>query len=906
MSFWSRLQRTASSRRHAEEIRDELQFHLDMDVASGRDPREARIRLGNRSRIEEETRAVGIVAWIESCAQDVRYGWRQMRRAPVLTLAVLLSLTIGIGANTAIFSLLDAAILKPLPVPDAKQLRILEWTNDGYPPGLENINGDTTIAAGRFRASSVGANVYRRLARQQTAFDALVGFADPVPAALALDSSSAEQVSLQYVSANFFQGLEVAILGQPFRDEDDRVGAEPVAIVSNRYWIGRLGGDPSAIGRAIRINNVPTRIVGVAPPQFFGVHPGQWSDVYAPLAARVAFRPTERAADARGENDRDWWIRQIGRLKPGLTDEAARAALDPIFRGLASETTGSVDEKKIPALVVEPGARGLAALTPRDTSALWILMALVTVLLFIVCTNVANLLLSRAVARQRESAVRLALGAGRLRLLRQHAIEIGMIAIVGGASGLALGYVLAHGIHALFETGRDASYSFDLHLSARVLWFTAGSATLTAILFGLAPAIRGARADLHDVLKAQSRGIVGSRLRGARLLASVQVGLCLAAIVAAALLARSLQTIERVDVGFDRDNLAYVSVNPWQAGYTAERMPAYLDRARDELARIPGVVQVAPLEVRLLSGSGNAAGVVVPGRVTRPSDHANFNHVGEHAFETLGIPLVAGRAFEPADRQPNSQAVIVDERFARLFFPDRSPLGGRFGFNQKDPERYEIVGVVGDTFYNNLRNAPQAVVFLPYYWSSTAGIGGASTGPVNFAVRARIDAGQLAQAARAALASVDPAVPMSDFQTQTHLIDRILRTERLLGFISGAFGLLALTLVGIGLGGFLMYAVARRTNEIGIRMALGATRSVVIRDVLTEALVMVGAGVALGLPTAYAMATALRSQLFEIQPVDPLAIAGALAGLMLTAVAATLIPARRAAAVDPLIALRAE
>jgi predicted permease len=906
MSLWSRVRRTANGRRHTDDIREELQFHLDMDVASGRDPRQAQIRLGSRSRIEEDMRAVGIVTWLESCTQDLRYGWRQMHRAPVVTLAVLLSLTIGIGATTAIFSLLDAAILKPLPVPNAQELRILEWTNDGYPHGVENINGDSSMTAGRFRASSVGADVYRRLARQQTAFDALVGFADSVPTALALDSSPAEQVSLQYVSANFFQGLEVAVLGRPFRDDDDRVGVEPVVIVSNRYWVGRLGGDTSAIGRAIRINNVPTRIVGVAPPGFFGVRPGQWSDVYAPLAARVAFRPTQRATGALGENDRDWWIRQIGRLKSGLTDEAARAALDPIFRGLASETTGLVEEKKIPTLVIAPGARGLAALTPRDTSALWILMGLVTVLLFIVCTNVANLLLSRAVARQRESAVRLALGAGRFRLLRQHAIEIGMIACVGGASGLALGDVLARGIHALFETGRDASYAFDLHLSARVLWFTAGSATLTALLFGLAPAVRTARTDLQDVLKAQARGIVGSRLRVPKLLASLQVGLCLAAVIAAALLARSLQTLERLDVGFERDNLAYVSVNPWQAGYTAERMPAYLDRARDELARIPGVVQVAPLEVRLLSGSGNAAGVVVPGRVSRPSDHANFNHVGEHAFDTMGIPLLAGRAFEPADRQPDSHAVIVDERFARLFFPDRSPLGGRFGFNQKDPERYEIVGVVGDTFYNNLRNAPQAMVFLPYYWSSTADIFSASTGPVNFAVRARVDDGRLAQAARAALASVDPAVPMSDFQTQTHLIDRILRTERLLGFISGAFGLLALTLVGIGLGGLLTYAVARRTNEIGIRMALGATRSVVIREVLTEALVMVAVGVALGLPMAYVMATALRSQLFEIQPVDPLAIAGGLAGLMLTAVAATLIPARRAAAVDPLVALRAE
>jgi predicted permease len=539
MGLWSRIRKTFRGDRYSAEIQEELQFHLEMDVASGRDRREANMRLGNVTRFEEETRAKGIIEWLDSAGRDAHYVLRQLRRTPVLVLAILLSLTIGVGANTAIFSLVDAAILRPLPVKDPDSLRIVEWTNEGFPEGVRNINGDfNRISGNRVQSSSVGANLYRSLKRKQTAFEALIAVADPNSIAAATDASPAEQVSIQYVSSNFFQGLgALPILGRPFRDEEDRVGQEPVVIVSHRFWMsrlgGRLGGHSDALERVIRINNVAARIVGVAPPGFFGLRAGQWTDIYAPLAMRAAFLPSGSDGTAHGEDNRDWWVRPVGRLKPGVPETVARTQIAALFRNLAVPEGAKIERQKIPELITLPGRRGFNALNPKDASALWILMLLVGVLLLIVCANVANLLLSRSVNRQRESAVRLALGAARTRIFRQHLIESGVLALLGGGAGLALGYVLAQSIHFLLQSGRDASSAFALRLDVRVLVYTGVLSIFTAFLFGLAPAVRAAGADLNDALKAQARSVLGGRFRLPRLLVAIQIALCLTALVAA-------------------------------------------------------------------------------------------------------------------------------------------------------------------------------------------------------------------------------------------------------------------------------------------------------------------------------------------------------------------------------------
>jgi len=808
MGIWSRIRKTFRGDRHSAEILEELQFHLDMDAADGHDYRQTRLRLGNVTRIKEETRAMGIIEWLESALRDARYGLRQLRRTPALAVAVVLSLAVGLGANTAIFSLVDAAILKPLPVSNPDSLVIVEWTNEGFPPGSENHNGEyRAISGGRHQGSSVPAHLYRRLAREQTVFEPLMGIAAyPDAVAIAADTFPAQQASLQYVSGNFFQGLGLLpVLGRPFRDDEDRVGGEPVLIVSHRFWVNRLGRGRDALDRTVRVNNVPARIVGVAPPGFFGLRAGQWPDLYAPLAIKVAFQPSQRAGAPRGEDDQNWWVRQVGRLKAGIPEATARVQIAGLFRNMVVPD----GTRNIPELVTLPGRRGLEALNARDANALWILMLLVGVLLLIVCANVANLLMSRAVGRQRESAVRLALGAARTRLFRQHLIESGVLALLGGAAGLAVGYALAQSIHHLFQAGRDASNAFDLHLDPRVLGYTGALSIVTALLFGLAPAVQAARADLNDTLKAQTRSVMGGRLRLPRFLVATQIALCLAALVAAGLLGRTLGNLKWTEVGFDRENLAYASVSPSRAGYATERVGPYVDRVREELARLPGVLRVTTVSTRLLSGGGNNGRVSLPGRPWDDDSRSNLNTVGDGFFETLRMPVVAGRPLDRRDMHPNEAAVVVDEVFVQRFFPSENPLGRRFGLDQKNNNRHEIVGVVGNSRYNSLRSDAYPTVYEPYRPGGT----------IHFAIRTTMDSGRLAEAVRQAVASVDPAVPLTEFHTQTALIDRLLRTERLLGFMSGAFGVIALTLAAIGLGGLLAYAVARRTNEIGVRMA---------------------------------------------------------------------------------------
>jgi predicted permease len=901
MSVWSRLNRTFRGGRHNAEIQEELEFHLSMDAARGQTPRDARMRLGNLTCIQEETRSAGIFEWLDSAWQDARYGLRQLRKSPALAAAVVLSVAIGVGSNTAIFTLVDAALLKPLPVQDPDALRIVEWTSDGFPDGIQNINGDFGPGAGgRSLGSSVSAALYRKLAGEQSAYAALVGLADPDAAAAKVGALPAGQVSVQYVSANFFQGLGVRLpLGRGFGADEDHVGSEPIVVVSDRFWRQRLGGVADAVEQTIRINNAPARIVGVASASFFGMRPGQWVDVFAPLSARTAFEPAA-PGKPRGENDRDWWVRMVARLRPDVPEAAARAEIARLFRNML-ETTDA-DPKKIPELVARPGRRGFAGLGARDAGALQILMLLVGVLLLLVCANVANLLLARSVDRERESAVRLALGAARMRLFRQHWIESGILALLGGAAGLGLGYLLAQSIHLMFETGRGPGSAFDLHISLRVLAYTGALSVLTAFLFGLAPAVRAARVDLQHALKTHTRSVMGGGMRLPRALVCVQIALCLTALVAAGLLGRTLGNLRSVDVGFDRRNLAYATVNPSQAGYTPESVARYVERLRDELARIPGVAHVSLTEVRLLSGNGNFQALVIPGRASqarrggRP-EGAALNHVDAGFFETMQIPLYAGRAFQPRDIHPLSDSVVVDELFVKRFFPNQNPIGRRIYLGSQDPAGQEIVGVVRDTLYNSLRNKPTANVFRPLVPSE---LGGAA----HFAIRTSIDPNLLSGAVRRAVASIDPAVPLIAFRTQDDLIDALLRTERLLSFVSGAFGVVALALAAIGLGGLLAYAVARRTNEIGVRMVLGAAAGDVVQMVLRDSLWMVAGGIVLGLPCAYAVGRVLKTSLFQLEPVDPLTGALAFAVLLAVALMAAWMPAQRAARIEPVIALR--
>jgi predicted permease len=920
---------------HARDLSEELDAHLQMEIEAnlerGMSPDEARAvarrQFGSPARLRESAHDAWAFHWLESVLQDIRYGFRQFRRAPGLFLAVIASLAIGLGANTAIFSLVDAAVLRPLPVRDPDRLVQLEWQNDRVPAGAglycgsmsgaRNAQAQESARDGvRLQMPCVSDAVFRALADGRTGLASLIGIS-PVPEVAISTAPGAppEQALLQYVSWNFFEGLGVPLaLGRPFIEEDDRPEAEPTVVVSHRFWSSRLGRDPDAIGRRVRINDEPARIIGVAPPGFFGLRPGAWIDVYQPLALEFG----EAALESPGIMATYWNVDLLARPAPGVSGSAAAAAMTPLFRGLVAETMGTEIEESL-ELVARPAARGPYA--ERDAEvrqALWILMLLVGVLLLIVSANVANLLLARSVKRRPESAVRLALGAGRRRLVRQHLVESGMLAVFGGAAGLGLGVVLAEWIHTAFQAGQKPWAAFAVTFDWRVSSFALAISALTAVTFGLAPAWTAARSQVSDALKVQSRSVLGGGLRLPKLLVSVQFALSFAALVAAGLLGRSLGNLYATDLGFDGEQLSFATVSLIQAGYPPD--PAvigqYWERLEQEIGAIPGVEAVAqlssrPLEAEATGGTaievpGGPPAELAPG-IPNPAATAYVSLGGTGFIEVLGLQLLAGRTLEPHEvacafgQRMGAPAaglcpVVVDQHFADVFFPGESAIGQLFDMGGRP---YQVVGLVANARLAGLRTEARPTV---YQQLDLVGMAFAR----HIAMRARIDSGALAAEVEQAVARVDPAVPLVEFHTQSGLVDRLLRTERLLALISGAFGLAALALAAVGLAGLLAYAVARRTNEIGIRMALGATGGQVRRMVLGDSLRMVGAGVLIGVPAAYAVGRYLESQLFGLEPVDPSTASLALITLWVIAGVAALVPAHRAARVNPLTALREE
>lgn len=901
MGFWSRLKRTFRAEQHNGEIEEELQYHLAMKREDGCDSRAARVQFGSLTKFKEETRAEGVLPWLESALRDIRYALRQMRKAPLFTVALVLSLALGIGANTAIFSLVDAALLEPLPVPAPQDLRIIEWINHGFPERLCTLL--TGYAKGdrhRMEGSPVAVRIYRELARQQHGFTSLIGFSDSEMAAVALKEQPAEQFRIQYVSPNFFVGLQVPLqLGRPFSVSDDREGQPPLVILSDRFWRKQFAGQPDVLGQVLRVNDVPVQITGVARAGFFGLQIGEWVDLYSPLAADAVLSPQAKLNPDFGHTDRHWWVSMMARPKAGVSQNQAIQELAVLFQRLVVPPGLKIEADEIPKLMAISGQHGVDPIPTDESRALWIVFVLVGLILLIVCANVANLLLSRAVARQRESAVCLALGAARHRLFRQYLTESLLLAGFGGCAGLFLSFLLANALHSFIRQDMGIG-GFDLHSNIQVLGFTCLASLTTALLCGVAPAWMLARSSVHNTLKANSRTVLTGRLRLPRLLVIAQVALSFTVLIAAGLLARSLTNLRNVNVGFNRANLVYASVNPWSAGYQPEHVNGYVEQLRRALAAIPGVMRVAIVEERPLSGDRNGTWVNIPGRPFSLSDGVLMNHVSDGFFETLGIPLIAGRTFSPADMNKNSDAVIVNDLFARRFYGNRNPLGEQLGVGPHPTTRYRIIGVVKNSRHYSLREPDGPAIFWPYNAASRPGW------RVSFVFRTAVSTGQLARAFRQVARNIDPAVPVIAIESQTQLIDSRMRSERLLSIFATAFGILALVLSAIGLLGLLAYMVARRTNEIGVRMALGAGRGSIAILVLRDALALLLAGLAVGLPGTLWMGRILKHTLFQLSPADPVTALLVIAIMTFVAALSSWIPASRAARVDPMLALREE
>jgi predicted permease len=834
-------------------------------------------------------------------AQDLRYVIRTLARAKAFAAVVILTLGLAIGANTAIFSFMDQVLLRQLPVVDAA--------------ALVQLDGPGPFSGRTLDARTFSYLVYRDLRDGNTVFSGLVAQFG-TPATLTFGDNS-ERINAELISGNTFDVLGVApMLGRALNPEDDRVpGGHPVAMLGYGYWQRRFAGDPSVIGHAVTINSTPMTIIGVAPPAFAGIMSATAADVLLPLMMKAALTPTlDDLMDRRSR-----FVRVVGRLKPGMTATAAKAELDVLYRQISeaelrdvfTDATESFRTRfAARTLVLHPAARGLSNARDAFSTPLMMLMAMVGLVLCIACANVANLLLTRATTRQKEMAVRLALGASRGRLVRQTLTEGLVLAAAGALVGTLLSIWLGDLLLSMLPSGalsRAISTTPDLRVGA----FTLVIAVLTAVGFGLVPALQSAGIELNRTMRDAGAG-TGGGIQQARLrkgLVVAQVALSMLLVAGGGLFARSLYNLQHLSRGFDSSGLVSFSVEPSLSGYSQQRIRQFADRLLADVRALPGVSSASLAEVAALTNSASRRTIEVLGHTPKSGENMNAwaNKVAPDYFKTMRLPLIAGREFTERDVADAPLVAIVNEAFARQFYAGENPIGRRFGWSAIDnPGAIEIVGVVKDSFYSSVRQGAQGPDQTPIF-AYAPFAQGERLSAMTVYVRGTPEAMPgLPEQLRRAVREADPGLPVFNMQAVDLTVEQSLFSERMLAVLSAAFGLVATLLAAIGLYGVMAYTVSRRTREIGVRIALGAERRTVLWLVLREVALITLAGIAIAIPAALALAGIVRSQLFGISATDPWTIALASAALSLVALVAGWIPARRASRVQPILALRQE
>ena len=830
--------------------------------------------------------------------QDFRYALRGLRRSPAFAAAAIATLALGIGANAAIFALVDRVMLRLLPVRAPRELVLLR--SPGPRQGHTWSDGDD--------AFSFSYPMYRDLRDRNEVFEGLLGVF-PFAASVAAGGTT-ERAAGELVTGNYFGVLGVPPeLGRVFTPDDDRApGAHPLTVLSHGYWARRFGSDPSILNKTIVVNGQSLTVVGVAHAAFAGVQPGRRADLFVPLAMKAGMTPFQETL----ESPKDYWLQLIGRLKPGLSPAAAEASLSatyrPLLEALLPQMTNWDDTRKKEFLArrIELPAGGVGRSNMRQGfgTPLLSLMGMVGLVLLIACSNLAGLLAARGVARQREYGIRLAIGANPGQLLRQSVVECLTFSIAGGALGLALATWTLSALLSTFPPDADLR-QVAVSIDPRVIGFAAVLAVVAGILFGVGPAYRASRLDPARTLRGQSRGASSAGREAIRTrgwLVTAQVALTLVLLVAAGLFTRSLANLGRVDLGIKPDNVLSFSLAPESNGYTPERTAQLVRRLSETLAAAPGVRSVSAAEVAAMTGSDETSNVRTSGPANEETKGIRVwrNQVGPQYFSTLGIPLVAGREFRFADDLRTAPVAIVNETMARKFFPGRSAIGERLAIGRgEEAPGIEIVGIVRDAKAGRVGEEDHPFAFTPYLQDP-------KLGSLTFYLRGELPPDRLAPAARAAVASLDPQLPVFDLKTLTAQIRESLLTERLIFVLSVAFGGLAALLAAIGIYGVLAFSVAERRREIGVRMALGADPATVRRLVLSEVGRFLVIGAAVGLPAAWALARVIESILFGVKAADPLVFASGLALMAAVALGAGYLPARRAAKIDPLDALRGD
>jgi predicted permease len=880
--------------------------------------------------------------------QDIRYALRMLAKSPGFAAIAILTLALGIGANTAIFSLIDAVLLRSLPVNDPQHLVVFTWTAHGKPKahGFSGY-GDCSTDQG----CSFSLPFFRTIDAQAKAFSGMAAFAGPLDVDLS-GNGAASIARGEYVSADFFSTLGVnTFVGRPLAPSDDTPSAPPAIVLDYGYWERAFGADHSVVGRTVRLDNTDATIVGVADPHFTNLTPGKPQDFYMPFSLSDRVRGEWWGNQTRMTDAGMWWVVMLGRLKPGVSLGQAQAVATTIFRNETLHGSAPVfKDADAPEIHLTLARAGLNGETSYIAPMLYVTMTIVAFILLIACANVAGLTLARSATRQKEMAVRLALGAGRARIVRQLLTESVLLSLSGGALGVLFAVWGVDAIAKLLSRGSDQPFPFTIAPDWRVLAFTIAITLVTGILFGLAPAMRGARVDLTPSLKESASSLPGGAAHTGRFfrladaLVVAQVALSMVVLVGAGLLVRTLRNLQTLNPGFDAQNVLLFGIDPTIAGYTDQQTQQLYSNLQQRFAALPGVISASYSEDALLAGGQSGSDVHLDGTPPKQNIEVDTLPVGLNFFSTMRIPLLSGRKFTSADfaaaiatnttqqaletagaKKDSAPAptpalaaalasaqqaytnsapvpVLINQAFAKKFLAKQNPLGLHMGSAQMSDYEvqnpgpgYTIVGVVGDTKYAHLRTDVAPMMFLPLV-----------SNEAHFELRTAASPTALVKSVRDIVSRVGANLPLTDVRSQTEQVERMLHQERLMSRLSSFFGALALVLACIGLYGLLSYEVARRTRELGIRMALGAQQRDLLRLVVGQGILLALIGAGIGIGAAIGVTRFMATMLYGVHASDPLTFAGVAILLTLVALAACYIPARRAMRVDPMVALRWE
>jgi predicted permease len=822
---------------------------------------------------------------------DIRFGLRQLRKSPGFTAIAVLSLALGIGANTAIFSIINGILYKTLPVRNPHELRVINWTCHM----VYNVNMMAEIQ-GHYALTKPGTHsrgsfpyfAYLDFAKQTQGFSDLFALSNGGYSVTINAGGVSTSANARMVSGNFFKGYGVPVLiGRPITPEDDHIGAPPVAVLTYPMWQRVFGLDPHVIGRTLAVGKAGFTIVGVLPRHYIGPLAGQSrADFYVPLTAQRQLLPDERWL----EKDYVWWIQMMGRLAPGADEAYIQASLEPLFSHVVNRSGAKIDR---PGIVLKKGHQGIMRNRRGTAEGFWCLQIVVGLVLLIACTNLAGLLLARGAARHHEMAVRAAMGAGRWRLIRQSLMESMILSLGGVCLGLVLSIWIKAAVSGL-EIGPLSNRQFNSKIDANVLIFALGVGVVTTLLSGLFPAWRAGKTDPLAGLK-DAGSYSAPRLRLGNMLVSAQMGMSVLFVVVGGLLCRTLTNLYRMDPGFDTENLLLVPIDLDESLSPVRDVQQFFDSVRQKIAEIPGVRSVALCNTTLTGGYGWVPDISIPSHPKKRLLDSIALSVSEGYFTTLGINLLNGRDFRVTDQEDSERVVIINEEFGRLCFPDENPLGQ---FIVIDEEQHRIVGLCSNHKYCGLRRDISPILYRPYSQHEMA--------RMTCMIRSVLPPLSLVPAVRKAVAEIDRTLRLEGITTQKLAIKASVHLERLMTSLFGCFAFLGLALSCIGLYGLMAYNVARRTAEMGIRKALGARPWDVAWPILRGALTLTAIGVAVGLPVALALGCLMRSVFYGIEPHDPITIIGTIGIMVTVAILAAWIPAQRAAKVDPMEALRYE